>query len=1663
MIKGYRQRYYNDESIHSPRIPLPEAYQSAGSIRLKGNLEFLEKCLDDLSAAEKEVAQLDILNEFLEKFTRAEKCPDRRRIVYRFVFEWRIRTYDHVISYYFKELLQLLLKKDPAVLKDAVGDVLETVFCEYQQHYDSLECKSNLARKITGFFDDFAYTAEAVEIRWKNIFSILTEFMEISRSLSAEVDETLAEKFLFNSTSGINSVLYRFDEKISRDSCREKLESLLPNLSHYLPNARLNREIRNFCGNSVIVILKKLDKLMDLIEAIEAGTVGCTDDVIMLYFEGMFRNPLRIIQGRENMCRILRICAKIIYERLYEDFWGDSLKTHFVMAIVMPMCHIIREDLSEVRDWKEEEEQDLLTCLEIFFTLCQKTTSEHYFLQSLKDILYFCMNQTGDVFGGFEERIFLSTCSADCSPKWRGRLLLVLCEVYSSSEVLQRLPDMIIILRDDMRSNKICDLTCHGDSCSHQNPSIQALVELCKTTTDLKDQYDLFLKPLLCECQAHPHGGWFRKQVKSLLRELVSWRSDVTLYIIQDTEKIPIEMILYAQNCMKKYPQNFPRTPVLRQLLKKGLVTFEEDTRVAAAKVFAEISGDLQNLDLFLDFLRFGIVLQHKPHENKINWLGLLTSAVSVKNRDAQELSIIADFVEQFREILFQHFYAGGSFPRQRYALKILKDTWGIFSKHPWELRHLDGVFSCFDSPYEFVKRLTVDCLKKFPERLLIKWIELRFGKSGEIQQKLKDLMTSAKPSDSLEAAYLLILFSSIAPTVFPNALKDDGTSNIDILTALEWCHQILQEGIVDAKKSILKASASNPLYGTILCIRYLLDDLPRSNFKSIPQFSIKETPRWKSFYEKVLLLCNEASQIVAPIVNNSSPEGFFPEDSELLESTDERVTPQMVLLCGWRTIKEVTLLLGEICEKTPISTNLISNEEIIQIGENFIEILLESKHRGAFEVSAVGFSKLCMRLRLSECPELNKLPKEWLEELLNAVLCPEERKTSAKYVKLCVTRRSAGLPFIIQSIITSYDPLLLDYAINRLHKESKKNTEGRVHSMNILRYIFRCSALKTINYVKDGIKVAIESFGSAAWTERNSATLLFSALIVRMFGVCRAKGATEELPFVNTWIFNEFFEDAPMLYDFMYNELKEGSEQLVKVGSAPQLYPIFLLLERLPTLNGHYGPKWDSGEYVREIERISARCHDLRIRVLAVKALITIIHPTEYEKRIEWLLRKEIPQNSNDLHSRILQIREIFRKFAKKDTFIVRKYLNSFVELYKLHSDDCLLIGKLFMEILAKYLPKDHEEQKSILSTSSHAYLMDFSGQMQKLLEAERTVLGRTAVQSSYLILKLTLAMDAESIGNVLMESLRQMQNTLLDPTHITALNVILLLNGDEKHEIPEEILNEIPDNEIEFVSSLNEEQREDLKRIFYTSEENLFESLTRCDNSLISCRAYLCMPLAEINLRNCTIEEINETLTNDQVSTEEKICAIRKVLVCSSKIEDIFALDVESLVGFCSNEMNDFTRLNIALLVEKILRICSNNTRYERDFHLQLLRVIMQLLRDDEPDVRRIVCRAIWCFSKTLRSTCSNEFLSSTDEVNIPCDSYALFLYIETLIEFIIPTNESRIFLLDLIAMEEDDALRETEEISNDEWKVFDTKEANLFADRKFTMNIVKSFVNL
>uniref|UniRef100_A0A2I3H3R3 tRNA (32-2'-O)-methyltransferase regulator THADA n=1 Tax=Nomascus leucogenys TaxID=61853 RepID=A0A2I3H3R3_NOMLE len=534
---------------------------------------------------------------------------------------------------------------------------------------------------------------------------------------------------------------------------------------------------------------------------------------------------------------------------------------------------------------------------------------------------------------------------------------------------------------------------------------------------------------------------------------------------------------------------------------------------------------------------------------------------------------------------------------------------------HDIDVGRFQTLMECFTSTFEDVKILAFDLLMKLSKTAV------HFQDSEKLQglfQAALELSTSTKPYDCVTASYLLnfliwqdALPSSLSAYLTLQVACDNGDRPAAVverntLTVIKCLMENLGEEISQAENSLLQAAAAFPMYGRVHCITGALQKLSLNSLQLVSE--------WRPVVEKLLLMSYRLSTVVSPVIQSSSPEGLIPMDTDsesasrlqmilneiqprdtndyfnqakILKERDSfdmkdlnasvvnidtstevqgkevktcDVTAQMVLVCCWRSMKEVALLLGTLCQLLPMqpvpesSDGLLTVEQVKEIGDYFKQHLLQSRHRGAFELAYTGFVKLTEVL--NRCPNvsLQKLPEQWLWSVLEEIKCSDPSS------KLCATRRSAGIPFYIQALLASEPKKgkmdLLKITMKELISlagptDDLQSTVPQVHALNILRALFRDTRLgeNIIPYVADGAKAAILGFTSPVWAVRNSSTLLFSALITRIFGVKRAK---DEHSKTNRMTGREFFSRFPELYPFLLKQLETVANTVDSLCASP-------------------------------------------------------------------------------------------------------------------------------------------------------------------------------------------------------------------------------------------------------------------------------------------------------------------------------------------------------------------------------------------------------------------------------------------------------------------------------------------------------------------------------
>ncbi|KAL0130897.1 hypothetical protein PUN28_002477 [Cardiocondyla obscurior] len=667
-----------------------------------------------------------------------------------------------------------------------------------------------------------------------------------------------------------------------------------------------------------------------------------------------------------------------------------------------------------------------------------------------------------------------------------------------------------------------------------------------------------------------------------------------------------------------------------------------------------------------------------------------------------QNMRDYVTFLTSLREICVDNLYPDATYHRRRSSLQILlmmQDFCNEFAVE-WKTEQTETIFQCLLlDTYEPNQEMAYQIMKPMNPVLLCLDSESRVRL---IIETALGLGSSIRPTDSSTAAYLLKI-SMLSP-IIKNILcsyfeVEDDVMEATTLHLVLLLYRKLQEALILAKQNIGMAIVKNSLYGYLFCIRSILVDC---NLRDTGTSKL-----WQSTIANIILLCFELNNTVSVVVNNSSPEGHLPMDLKTLNLDNasfpekEIVTPQMVLLCSWRTVKEVSQLFGLLATKASIQTEeslngLLTREQIEQIMKHLVTLLCETKHRGAFEQVYVGFHQLCTRLWRLMDTTLNALPMHWLHDILVAItgLMPG-------YTKLCSTRRSAGVPFMIQAVLSSEPKIRNNSEVSVFHsvmkillqfsqlentvnlwqkvksimyqntifseyehliepivesrneyKEIKLDmTEIKTHSMNVLRALFRHSQFGDMvkNYVADGLMVAFRNYESKTWAERNAATLLFSALIIRIFGVQRTKDHINLMP-ENTMAWKIFFERYPSLLPFILNELQTFvsiNDNVMKSN----VQAILLLLSRLYI---HYDSDvtnvaWKINEFVNVISQC-AKSPVHETRELAARTLVQLLTRNTAHNIVKTLLlalctTRDTQILPNLTHGYLLQILEVLKR----------------------------------------------------------------------------------------------------------------------------------------------------------------------------------------------------------------------------------------------------------------------------------------------------------------------------------------------------------------------------------------------------------------------------------
>ncbi|XP_055295122.1 thyroid adenoma-associated protein homolog [Sitodiplosis mosellana] len=1018
----------------------------------------------------------------------------------------------------------------------------------------------------------------------------------------------------------------------------------------------------------------------------------------------------------------------------------------------------------------------------------------------LKNVLKLGQEQP-EIFGDVVNETVSMAKSNSTSETLVCLLLDYLCQVFTTEFVLSEMPNIQQRILQNL-FNDSCWATCYE----------QLLLK--NSEINLEKWCLRWIQPLMRVDPRQWKNDFDRlKIIRNLFERALKTRPEAAEYILTDAN-ISIEIHLFVLWIMRRSgrkiyaPENYRVSADQKVIFAK--VHPSDEIRILAFRILIEchkVSAlfPVEDLNEILEFFRFNCNVQNPAMRQQMNTTmkramnrlecGYCTAIRAPTEENAKLCTTYETFLRDLIAFCVDWcLFDGANFGRRTIGLttllysvetwqKILPENSAIYTEKLW-IRLQRTLSDTYVNNKDVASDILLLCWKFYPEKknFIYSMVDL------------KKFVTTFRPYDVMTSSHYLV-FSAFSETYFKNYYD-----------AVLWCETILDDGLAAAKKSLLHMARYNALYGLVLTIRQLLK---RIDFSSISD--AVEIANWRSFFQRIIIKCKELTDVAAPVVNSSAPEGHLPNDlndvSHYLDIPNEendggskvKVTAQMILLCAWRTVRESALLLGEISLRIPVLTasnpnGLVSVDQLLQISGHFQQLLVETKHRGAFEQSFLGFSNLCLRLWRSHEPQLHSYPTKLVDKIAKIIsgeCCGNESDAEIDVKKLCATRRSAGVPFMVQGVVTTESQVCsssaLHFCITTFLNIAKTGVvqESRTHSLNILRALFKCSELgeAVSEYASDGIECSIRGYSAPSWPERNSSTLLFSALMIRVFGVPRTK-VSENVSIKNKMTGRLFFIRYPRLYDFFYVELKSASEAIERNERPPRLHPLLLLISRLyPSAREGTESNLRLSTYIPFISTCSSS-PELVTRQLSAKSIVALIPLANIAERLSIILGEISTHTSlNTIHGCLLQVLYLIRSTKQENYEIDTKTLKEFtIKLVHLKLPVNNIIAKTYLEILLEILltdrfyPIDPELANRLIEVRDK-FVKNFaqSNQYDKLTQSY--------VQKSFTIFNLLLSANVKDEMPIISTSVLNTQNELIE----TQLNIKYLFLCRPNQEIIE------------------------------------------------------------------------------------------------------------------------------------------------------------------------------------------------------------------------------------------------------------------------------------
>ncbi|XP_012935226.1 thyroid adenoma-associated protein homolog [Aplysia californica] len=434
----------------------------------------------------------------------------------------------------------------------------------------------------------------------------------------------------------------------------------------------------------------------------------------------------------------------------------------------------------------------------------------------------------------------------------------------------------------------------------------------------------------------------------------------------------------------------------------------------------------------------------------------------------------------------------------------------------------------------------------------------------------------------------------------------------------------------------------------------------------------------------KTLEKCPSFAEMGMALERLVSGSGDDEDEEEMLALSPEF---QLLLSWCWINLKDSCSCLGEVVSISLSEGNFLLPISVLEsVGEMFVKILTTCRHRGAIEGCRNGFSCFCSSLFSSKEPEVCDIPKTILDKILTSL--------SDQTLTASVTRRSAGLPIIVQTIVqaakktknmsvleSTLDQLLCIASQPLSLDHSQQRDLSQSHALNILKVIFSDASLARalFPYLSRATVLVIQGFDSPSWAIRNAATQLISTLVMRIFGQ-RNKSDHQ-----GSITLEEFESQYPSLLSFVSDSIAACEDVSVCVSSS--LYVILTLLSGLGMSPSHLHTSRFRPMLKQNVMRFL--CSPvLSLRKLSAQTLVALTPLDKTGEVLKSVMEKLSAGNMNQTHGWLQTCQSLLSTKTLGESILTD--LIEFIladDMLQKHKGSCLLVASICLEILSMAL----------------------------------------------------------------------------------------------------------------------------------------------------------------------------------------------------------------------------------------------------------------------------------------------------------------------------------------------------------------------------------------